>query len=428
MTKLLFCCSALIACAAIADDNGLWRPTPPKREHPYPRPVPREPRTPARLTSMTIDGTFETYSPGASVNSVRDAKGRGTFFGAGTFQRQGADNGTCILVPGGNGPTIGFEEKNVPFKPNTWYRIEYMMKGIPFMMTFSYAREAPTDDNLDDYQNKIFMGNSFGGGYGFVYVCAECDFVKTGTEADGSWITFGFNELPDTCPECGAKNSLYNEGGRKGYKDWTLVYADFKTGDYVGYFHNVPYYWLLVIIGSGADNRFDNLMVYEITGEGGEAVGNDLVVDIASDTPLAPPRVSQLEIFFGNGTDSGVKREATAEFQKARRVVAAEKGILIPPVRILRRADLEAGTIAVHINGKTAWQGAGDATTLGAKLADALRANAHNLLTLDDTALLAPDVPQEELPKIHAALKATLAEGKSINEHPMFNREDTTGK
>jgi hypothetical protein len=376
---------------------------------------------------MTLDGTFGSYKAGAAATSARDANGNGTIFGAGTFQQQGPNGGMCILVPGGQGPTIGFEEKNVPFKPNRWYRVEYMMKGVPFMMQFSYAREAPVPGGGDEYKNSLIIDNSFGGGYGYCYVCAECQFVKVGTNDEGSWITFGFRELPDTCPECGAKDSLYNEGDRQFYKDWTLVYADFRVNDYVGHFHNVPYHWVLVIIGSGSDNRIANLMVYEIDGEGGEPVGGDLVVDIPADTPLAPPRVSALEAAFPASMPDRTVRAATAEFQKARRAVAAEKGIPLPPTRIVKREEMDANTAAIFINGHTVWSGAhadGDAVALGARMAGALRANAHRLLTLDDTALLveaarkAGQTVDAPLPHIHQALRAALASGASIHPFP----------
>ena len=418
----------LIACAAApllhANDDGLWRPAPPKETHPYPRLAPRDPRPPARLTTMTIDGTFGSYKTGAPVIQTLDSEGKGTFFGAGTFQQQGPDGGACILVPGGNGPTIGFEEKNIPLKPNRWYRVEYMMKGVPFKMQFSYPRVAPTPDGGgEDHKNFIIMDNSFGGGYGYCYVCAECQFVKVGTNEEGSWITFGFRELPDTCPGCGAKDSLYNEGDRQFYKDWTLVYHDFRVNDYVGHFHNVPYYWVLVIIGSGSDNRIANLMVYEITEEGGEAVGGDLVVDIPASDPLAPPRVSALEIAFGPTPDNTM-RAASAEFQKARRLVAAEKGILVPPARILKRPEMEDGAASILINGQTVWSGRAGPAALGGALANALRANAHRLLTLDDTALLADAARKagkkmdKPLPEIHNALLAILASGGSILPFP----------
>jgi len=432
LTRALFlACAAATVSALYADDadNGLWRPAPPVKEHPYPRLKPREPRPPARLASMTLDGTFASYKQGAAANGLQDVKGNGTVFGAGTVQhQQGPNGGACILNPGGNGPTIGFEEKNIPFKPNTWYRIEYMIKGIPYMMQFTYPREAPAPGGGTEYMNTVIIDNSFGGGYGFCYVCSECKFVKHGGEGDGSWITYGFNELPDTCPKCGAKDSLYNEGGRQAYPDWTLVYADFRVNDYVGYFHNVPYYWLLVIIGSGADNRYANLMVYEIDGEGGEPVGGDLVVDIPADSVLAPPRVAPLEVRFPAPLGDKPVRAAAAEFQKARRFVAAELGLPLPPTRIVKKTGVEAGTASILVNGETVWAGpfAGeaDAPALGAKMAAALRANARHLLTLDDTALLADaarkagktiDLP---LPEIHGALRGLLAAGRPIHPFP----------
>ena len=418
----------LITCATAApllhaNDDGLWRPAPPKRDHPYPRLAPRDPRPPARLTSQTIDGTFESYKPGAPANQTPDAEGKGTIFGAGSYQRQGPDGGMCILVPGGNGPTIGFEEKNIPLKPNAWYRIEYMIRGIPYMMQFSYPREAPVPGEGDTYKNIIHIDNNFGGGYGFCYVCSECQFVKMGGEADGSWITFGFRELPEKCPACDADGSaLYREGSRQAYPEWKLVYADFRTHDYTGYFHNVPYYWLLVVIGSGSDTRLANLMVYEITGEGGEPVGNDLVTDIPANDPLTPPRVSALEIILPESMADRTMRAASAEFQKSRRLVAAEKGIPIPATRITKRPEVE--TAAILINGQTIWNGEADPAALGAALADALRANAQHLLTLDDTVLLVDAARKsgrtldKPLPEIHNALRDILASGASIHPFP----------
>ena len=283
-SAIILACATFNASLLHADDaeNTPWRPAPPKKDHPYPVLPKVEYRKPERLSTMTIDGTFESYKLGESVTTARDDKDQGMFFLSGTFERKGPDNGVCVYIPGGNGPTIGFEEKNIPFKPNTWYRLQYAVKGVPYMMQFSYPREAPKPDGDNDgkeYMNTIYVDNSFGGGYGFCYVCSECKFVKNGGQDDGAWITGGFKELPEKCPECGAEGSLFNECDRQAYMDWKTIHTDFRTGDYVGLFHNVPYYWLFVFIGSGSNTSVANLMVYEITEEGGAAVGGDTAAD-----------------------------------------------------------------------------------------------------------------------------------------------------
>ena len=419
---------AVLAAGLCGAQTELWRQPPPTTTHPYPKKPPREPRIPARLTTMMLDGTFESYTPETAATSARDETGRGLFFGMGDFKREGVDGGTCVFVPGGNGPTIGFEGKGIPFKPNTWYRVEYMFKGIPFKMVFSYPREAPTAENGEDYLNTVIIDNNFGGGYGFCYVCSECKFVKVGGAEDGTWIEFGFKKLPDECPNCGADGSkLYREGDRQAYPDWTLLYEDFKTGDYVGTFRNIGYYWMLVSIGSASWTSFDNFMIYEITEEGGEAVGGDLLTELPAAKPCPPPRSSPLEIAFGPAA-AGHARETAIGVAKARVAVAGELGVAVPRVSITRPASLDADNVVVYVRGKAVWKGkASDApggqdtpAWLVARFTDALRANAARLLSLDDTRVLldradlADAVKDLSLPAIHTALRNTLAEGKPI--------------
>jgi len=414
--------------AANIDEEGRWRPTPPETKMPLPKKPPREPRTPARLTSMTLDGTFESYRGLAAVTQSRDRQGHGLFFGLGGYQMGGVDGGNHILVPGGAGPTIGFEEKKAPLKPNTWYRIEYMFKGIAYKKVFSYPYRAPNRDVQNDgHLNEVIIDNNHGGGYNFYYVCSECKFVKQGAAEDGAWITFGFNELPDTCPECGADgDKLYRDGDRRPYKDWTLVYEDFRTNDYVGHFQNVGYYWMLVIIGSASAVAIDNVMVYEITGEGGEAVGGDLVTEMPVDKPCPPPRPVAVEVAFGSQA-AGMMRDASDGFMQARKEIAATLGIAVPRVQLDRRDSLDADAAAISICGKTVWTGKpANAQALAAQLAELLRANAHRLLTLDDVRVLIDREPAKisdaakalPLPKIHAELRKALAAGQSISDLP----------
>jgi len=328
---------------------------------------------------------------------------------------------------------MGIEEKNIPFKPNTWYRVEYMFKGIPYMMQFRYPREAPDpESDSDGYLNKIFIDNNFGGGYGFYYVCSECDFVKQGKgNEDGLWINFGFTELPEKCPECGADGAaLYRDGDRRPYKEWTLVYEDFRTGDYVGPFKNGVYRWVLVVTGSASAVAIDNFMVYEITGEGGEAVGGDWLTEMSAHAPALPPRPAPIEAAFGS-VAHGLAQKTALGILDARRAIAAELGIAVPRVAYEHRESLAENEAAFYLHGREIWRGtAVDAEGLAAAFAGALRKNAHRVPTLDDTHLLLDragiDAGALPLAKVHAELLKLLADGKPILDLPRILENLTT--
>ena len=438
-------------------EDAMWRPRPQIRTVPYHKNPLRAPRAPTRLAGVTLDGTFESYPIGAPISSLQDDHGNGTMmFGAGEIQSGGVGGRKCVFIPGGSGPTMGIEEKNAPLKPNAWYRVEMMVKGIPYMINFTYPREKPVQAGVDehgrpvwnDYHNSFYIDSNHGGGYGFYYVCSACDFARPGTAEDGDWITGGFRQLPESCPDCGAGGSaLYREGDRRPYLDWTLVYEDFRTGDYTGYYHNIPYYWHAIIIGSASDVMIDNFMVYEITGEGGEAVGGDELVDATLSGHYLPPLDNRpaLEAWFGAKSAAFIQ-EAYSGVDAARRLVADELGTVVPRIRLARRPaaagaagedgedganDLADNEAMVALYGREVARGAvhGAAEAVGLITA-ALRANAHHMLSIDDVRAmlerardLAPVAVAEAerampLPQIKRVLGMLLSEGRSLRPLP----------
>jgi hypothetical protein len=266
--------------------EDVWRPTPPVTHVPYPlRPVvPKEKQRHTRLNTMSLDGTFESYKSGTQLQDLRDDINRGLFFNPGGCRLDGTGykSRVSMIIPSGGGNTCGIEEKNIPLKPDTWYRVSMMAKGIAYKMVFYYPVKPP--DTGNDYANEVVIDHNFGSGYGFYCVCSKCDFVKGGRPEDGNWVLGGFKEIPDTCPECGAEGSLYRDGDRRYYPEWTYIYADFKTSDYVGRASNGVYYWWMIFIGTAANTWIDDFLVYEITGEGGDPVGGDEYVATTNDT------------------------------------------------------------------------------------------------------------------------------------------------
>jgi len=286
-TILLFPVLSILAVLA-QETQEPWRPAPSATHVPYPlRPVvAKEKQRHERISTMTLDGTFESYKPGTPVNQLRGDNGwAGVFFNPGgcTLANTGYKSRVSLFIPSGGGNTCGIVEMDKPFKPETWYRVSMMIKGIPYTLRFYYPVAEPEktgeDANgkpvLKDRNNEFCMDHNHGGGYGFYYVCSKCEFFKEGGAGDGNWVLGGFREIPDACPECGAEGSLYRDGDRRNYPEWTYIFADFKTSDYVGKMANGVYYWNTVFIGSAANTWIDNFFVYEITGEGGDPAGGD---------------------------------------------------------------------------------------------------------------------------------------------------------
>ena len=256
----------------------VWRPTPPVTKIPYPlRPVvPKEKQRHERLRTMSFDGTFESYAHGTPVARVLDDDKRTVMFGADAcfVANTGYKSRMCLSIPSGNGNTCGIEEKNIPLKPDTWYRVSLMAKGTAYKMLFSYPAKPP--ESGDDYANLVYLDHNHGGGYSFYYVCSKCEFVKPGVpDKDGHWVVGGFRVIPDKCPECGAEDALYRDGDRRYYAEWTYIFVDFKTSGYVGKMANGVYNWYAVFTGTAANTFIDDFLVYEITGEGGDPVGGD---------------------------------------------------------------------------------------------------------------------------------------------------------
>ena len=458
--------------------DGLWRPAPHKTNPPYPKKAPREPRESARLSTMTLDGTFESFDLNSVVHEWADEfTGSGTLFGGVHVRKGGYPGGAgqCITIPPANFGVLGFEEKNIPLKPNTWYRVEFMARGVPYRMEFNYPRVAPDPENPrnDSYLNKIIVDHNYGShDANFCYVCAECGFVKWGTPEDGKWFDGGFRELPEKCPKCDADGkALYRDGARRPYYDWTLVYEDFRTSDYVGMMAGAPYYWSMVAIGWDCALSFDNFMVYEITGEGGEAVGGDVVTDLAPSGKLLPPHLATadaknftpeiparagdpvedaaafpVEFFFSPQRPVMVQETAKA-INAVRQRIADEWGVPPPFARFTVRADLGANEAAIDVLGETAWQGeippavegegalaaeTAAAVVMAGHLAEVYKLHAQKLLTLKDTRVLVNRVAERGplavaeaekalgLDGIRATLCALLAGGQSVLQLPVI--------
>ena len=482
---ILPACLALAATATSAQetaapaDDGLWRPAPHTLLPPYPKKAPREPREPARLTTMTLDGTFESFNLNTLVHEWTDEfTGVGTMFGGATVRTGGHPNGAGqrIVLPAANFGVLGFEEKNLPLKPNTWYRVEFMVKGVPFTIGFNYPREAPDLENPrnDKYLNKIVVDHNHGShDPNFCFVCAECNHVQWGTAEDGRWNGGGFRELPATCPGCGADGAaLYRDGKRRAYHDWTLVYEDFRTSDYVGMVAGAPYYWSMIVIGWDCEISFDNFMVYEITGEGGEPVGGDTVTDLSPGGRLLPPPLTPADAialaprvppraeddpaedaaafpveFFFSPLRPVLVQETAKAINDVRQRSADEWGVPPPFARFTIRDGLNANEAAIGVLGETAWQGPIPATQEGAEalaaeaavalemaghLAEIYKQHAQKLLTLKDTRVLLDRVAERSpvavaeaenalgLSGIRATLCALLADGQPVLQLPVI--------
>jgi len=253
----------------------VWRPKPPATQMPYPlRPVvPKEKQRHTRLAHMSLDGTFESFANGTPVTQLKDDNGAHMFFGVSQILNTGYKSRSSLFIPSGGGTTCGVEEKFFPLKPDTWYRASMMVKGIPYKLSLYYPVKPP---DQADYANEICFDHNRGGGYSFYYACSKCEYFKEGRpDVDGHWVMGGFRVIPDACPQCGEEGSLYRDGDRRNYTEWTYIFADFKTCDYVGRMSNGVYYWYTVFQTGAANTHIDDFLVYEITGEGGDFVGGD---------------------------------------------------------------------------------------------------------------------------------------------------------
>jgi len=391
-------------------EDGLWRPPAEARQR-----LERKPRPPARLATTTVDGTFEMYDARTGINEhLDDFNASTSYFGNGRYERGGYESEICLLVPGGYFTFLGFEEKNIPLKPNTWYRVELMAMGIPNSMEFCYPREAPLPDG----------GN-------------HLNSVKFAINAE----TFSKDE-------------------------WKLVYEEFQTNEYVGRISGPGYYWYLVLNTVNNELRFDNFMVYEIDGEGGEAVGGDIMENTAVDGRLFPPGPASraaaaadtpdanapAPAFAGNPVEIGFgakgalfAQRAEAPVEEVRAAIAAKLGITTPVVFLTAKLqpdgnELGETEVAISILGETVWredlladaQGGAQRDRLMAQLTDALEKNAHRLFTPRDTAALLNRTRERQpvsvaeaakvlpLEGIHAVLAALLADGVSIVQFPLI--------
>ncbi|MCL1888432.1 MAG: FHIPEP family type III secretion protein, partial [Kiritimatiellaeota bacterium] len=434
-----------------APDDGLWRPTPStETQPPFTQNPPREPRAPARLSTMTLDGTFESFNLNDTLihEWLDEFSGVGSMFGGAYVRKPGYPDASsaCVVLPASNFGVLGFEEKNLPLKPNTWYRLEFMLKGVPQSISFGYPREKPTPENAKTYMNYIAVDSNHGShSFRFCLVCRECGHVQWGDDnKDGKLLEGGFKVLPDTCPKCDAEGSLYRDGDRRPYYDWTLVYEDFKTGDYVGMMAGPPYYWHMTVMAYNSELRFDNIMLYEITGEGGEAVGGDFNPNRLADGRVLPPPSPKMEdgrpspkmegerprepqpqdadftikaaqdsllanedatavpVEVGFGKNGAfLAQRAPPAVNEARRRYAEQFGVPAPAIKLTAKLEpkdgkLAPGEAAVAILGETVWRGEviGDADPgaptaemiqkLSDQVAASITANAHRLLTLHD--------------------------------------------
>ena len=405
-------CAPVLADEAEAPaDDGLWRPPAEAAQRPE-----RKPRTPARLITSTVDGTFELYDAGTGVFEHKDDfNASGKFFGQGRYVSGGYESDTALLIPGGYFTNLGFEEKNIPLKPNAWYRIEFMLKGIPNSIQFFYPlAETPAGENANNYRNTVNFFNK---------------------------------------PEAFSRD------------EWRLVYEEFRTNEHVGRMPPV-YYWYMIISTVNNELRLDNFMLYEIDGEGGEAVGGDIMENTTVDGRLFPPGPALQPValpdvlpalvppsdFKGNPVEIGFgakgaffAQRAEAAVEQVRRDIAAKLGIATPAVFMTAKLqpdgkDLGETEVAIAILGEVVWredllanaQSDAQRDRLAEQLTLALEQNAHRLFTLGDTGTLlnrtrerqpisAAEV-QNALPleSIHAVLAALLADGIPILQFPLI--------
>ena len=256
--------------------------TPPAEEDypPYSKNPPKQPKS-AKSPFMSFDGTFESYGELAEPSMIKDEFGKPVIShapGQVTIVKDGVEGGHCVRLNFAQGMIV--EEKNIPLKPNTWYRIGMHIKGNPWQVHFRFPGESPyTKEGFfnRNYMTEFFIDHAWGGGYEGYSACKKCGNIWG--MPGGDWTTLMFIEdwsaLSAECPSCGAKKAdgdIYPESNRRRYWDWTYIYMDFRTGDYVGKMQNGADYWTLELICTAVPTFFDNIELMEITEEFGEAV------------------------------------------------------------------------------------------------------------------------------------------------------------
>ena len=272
---------------ATTDNKDFWTPSPPVKTLPNPRLKPRTPPPRDAVKSiLTWDGTFESFEPGTLASQLKGEDGKPAFFGSVDFVvgDEGYESNRGLSMVSGWVSACGVEGWTPTLKPNTWYRVGMMAKGFFYSAELCYPGKEPASEQDEEYVNHVVIDNNYGNGvHAFYYVCSECNFVKEGksdtevdgktVEGDGHWLKGGFRTLPDNCPQCGAPQSaLYRESNNRHYPEWTYIYADFRTNDYVGKNAKGLYHWWTVFVCLDKSTRIDDFDVFEIDGEGGEPI------------------------------------------------------------------------------------------------------------------------------------------------------------
>jgi hypothetical protein len=169
-----------------------------------------------------------------------------------------------------------------------------MVYGNPWQALFEFAGEHPlaADGRKNPgYTTGFCLGHCWGGGYEFYTHCKKCGKLfsgydmgpqKDGARADWAYIMQGdWAPVPETCmnPDCdGVKkehditSDLVPEANRRRFWGWTYVYQDFQTGAYADRMRNGVDHWHMRFICSAVTTYIDNIEIFEITGEFGDAV------------------------------------------------------------------------------------------------------------------------------------------------------------
>ena len=273
-----------------------WVPPPQEVAPPY---TPLAPRKPGDVPTglLPFDGSLASYPAGTQIKLTRDVRGESLFSSEFYFNEDDRGDGKKSIQLW---PAHGFniENKSVPLKPNTWYRIGMMTKGGAWQIRFTFPGAHPyTADGLKNagYETSFFIGNHWGGGYEIYAACKLCEKVWSGPFGEGrDWVKWvrgdmaGFPEkcVTDGCPgvfkidhEAGERydgsdkfGDLYPEFNRRRYWDWTYIHQDFRTGAYAGKMRNNVDYWYMNLICSAVETRVADFELYEIDGPGGDAV------------------------------------------------------------------------------------------------------------------------------------------------------------
>jgi hypothetical protein len=285
------------------ETHARWRPPAAEAERQpiYTVPPVKKPLgKPSKL--LSFDGTFESCKdvPDATQASeaIKDANGAAMFSGVARIVDAPKDwygvegGGKCLRMSPAQSFTL--QERNLALKPDTWYRVGCMVYGNPWQVYFNIAGEHPyTKDGLKntDYGTSFCLGHCWGGGYEFCTLCRKCNTLlsgysmgplKDGSRADWAYIMQGdWAPVPDKCWTAGCDgvkdernpaSDLVPESNRRRFWGWTYIYQDFQTGAYTGKMRNGVDYWNMSFICSAVTTYIDDIELYEITGEFGDAV------------------------------------------------------------------------------------------------------------------------------------------------------------